>query len=398
MALSFRHIKPLLQTGTNKSSRFFSYAGLGIGVLLLLCSIQMYINIQQLLKQETPRKNGFDFIPIRKKITNETMGQLEKNQFNEEDIKKIKAQPFVDDAAPLLANNYRLQISGGTLVPFLSDFFVESLNNNFIDTVPPNFSWTEGQEDLPIILASDFLELYNVFAPGYDMPQFSKETILRLGLLVICYAPDGSKQVFRGHVVAFSDRINSILVPETFINWSNKKFGTEDKVRASRLYIKLNDANNPAFLSYLEQNNFELNKDRTKFGRVKLVLQGVFSGLGVFGLMVVILALLLFSFYLQLMIARSKDSLQLLLTLGYSPDWLSKKVSRQFIPVYILVVLLALIATQLMQWAFHHFVLNDRPELSSMVHWSVLVASVLLVLLSIFTNYRMVRRLLYKLY
>lgn len=197
MSLSFQHIKPLLQTGTNRSSRFFSYAGLGIGVLLLLCSIQMYVNIQQLLGKDAPRKNGYDFIPIRKNITNETMGQLEKNLFTQKDIDELKSKPFVDDVAPLLANNFRVQLSGGSLIPFVSDFFLEALDNNFIDTVPPSFSWQEGQEDIPIIIASDFLEIYNVFAPGYGLPQLSEETATSMGILVICYAPDGTRQTFR---------------------------------------------------------------------------------------------------------------------------------------------------------------------------------------------------------
>jgi hypothetical protein len=396
--LSFQHIKPLLQTGTNRSSRFFSYAGLGIGVLLLLCSIQMYVNIQQLLGKDAPRKNGYDFIPIRKNITNETMGQLEKNLFTQKDIDELKSKPFVDDVAPLLANNFRVQLSGGSLIPFVSDFFLEALDNNFIDTVPPSFSWQEGQEDIPIIIASDFLEIYNVFAPGYGLPQLSEETATSMGILVICYAPDGTRQTFRGRIVALSDRINSFLVPISFMNWANANFGNVKEVRASRLYIKTKDANSSEFLGYLQEKNFQVNKDKTKFGRVKLVLQGIFSGLGVFGLLVVVLALLLFSFYLQLMIARSKDSLQLLLTLGYSPRWLSKKVSQQFIPVYIMVVLVALALTQLMQFAFQRFVLLGRSEISPFVHWTVLATALVLILLSIFTNYRMVRSLLLKLY
>ncbi len=224
MHLSFKHIKPLLQTGTSPSSRFFSYAGLGIGVLLLLLSIQMYINIQRLLGQETPRKNGYDFISVRKEITNETMGQLEKNLFSAEDIKDFKSKPFIEDVSPLLANNFRLQISGGSLIPFVSDFFVEALDNHFIDTVPPSFTWLEGQQDVPIIIGSDFLEIYNVFAPGYGLPQLSEKTALQLGVLVICYSPDGSRQVFRGRIVAFSDRINSILVPQNFLAWANGQF------------------------------------------------------------------------------------------------------------------------------------------------------------------------------
>jgi hypothetical protein len=111
--------------------------------------------------------------------------------------------------------------------------------------------------------------------------------------------------------------------------------------------------------------------------------------------LVVALALLLFSFYLQLMVARSRDNLQLLLTIGYRPDWLSKQVARRFIPVYLAVVSAALAATQLMQYGFHQFVMYNRPELSSLLHPSVWVTAIVLTGLSIFTNMRMVRKLLY---
>jgi hypothetical protein len=397
VAVSFKPIRSLLQTGTNTSSRWFSYIGLGIGVLLLLCSIQMYINIQQLLGGESQRKEGSDFISISKTITNETMGQLEKNLFNENDIKEITSQPFIEGVSPLVANRFRVQLSAGDIIPFSTDMFLESLDNNFIDTVPPNFTWQEGQDYIPIVFSSDFLEIYNVFAPGYGLPQLSEATASQVVVYITCYGANGVKQTFRSSIVALSDRVNSIIVPKNFLDWANKKFGNAADVKASRLYIKTKDANNPDFLSYLQQKNFKVNKDKTKFGRVKQVLQGIFSGLGIFGLLVVILALMLFSFYLQLMIARSKDNLQLLLLLGYSPNWLSKNVSKQFIPVYIGVVLVALALTEGMQWAFHHFAMFDRPELSTWLNWSVILTALLLIGLSLITNYRMVRKLLYRL-
>ncbi len=386
-----------MQTGTNTGSRWFSYVGLGIGVLLLLCSIQMYINIQQLLGGESQRKEGSDFISISKTITNETMGQLEKNLFNANDIKDIADKPFVEGVSPLTANRFRVQLSAGDIIPFSTDMFLESLDNNFIDTVPPNFTWKEGQDYIPIVFSSDFLEIYNVFAPGYGLPQLSAETASQVVVFITCYGQNGEKQTFRGSIVALSDRVNSIIVPKNFLDWANNKFGNTTDVKASRLYIKTRDANNPDFLNYLQQKNYKVNKDKTKFGRVKQVLQGIFSGLGIFGLLVVILALMLFSFYLQLMIARSKDNLQLLLMMGYSPNWLSKNVSKQFIPVYVLVVLVALALTEGMQWAFHHFAMFDRPELSSLLHWGVLSTAIFLIGLSLLTNYRMVRKLLYKL-
>lgn len=395
MPISYNSIKPLLYTSANAASRWLSYIGLGVGVLLLLSSLQMFINIRQLMERTSIRKQGFDFISVTKTVTNENMGM--DNRFDLGDVEKLRAQPFIDDAAPLTPNRFKVIASAGDMIPFSSDIFIEALDNNFLDTVPANFTWVEGQPTVPIIFSSDFLEMYNVFAPSYGLPQLSQATASNVGITLRCEGRLGS-QVFRANIVAFSDRVNSLLVPKSFLDWANKNLEGEDSVKASRVFIKTKDANNPELLNYLDQENYRINKEKTAFGRSRQILQGVLSGLGIFGLLVVVLALMLFSFYLQLVVARSKDNLQLLLTLGYSPAWLSNKVARQFVPVYLFVVLFALLVTQLIQWIFHHFVMFDRPELSSFVHWSVVVVSFVLIMLSVATNFRMVKKLLYRLY
>ena len=164
----------------------------------------------------------------------------------------------------------------------------------------------------------------------------------------------------------------------------------------SRLFIKTKDANNTELLNYLDQKGYQLNEEKTKLGRTKQLLQGIFTGLGFFGLLVVLMAFMLFSFYLQLIVARSKEHLQVLLLLGYSPKWLSSKISKQFIPVYVFVVLIALGLTQLLQWLFHHYLMHDRPEINSMINWIVILVAVLLLLLFIIANQRLVKKLLYK--
>jgi hypothetical protein len=391
--VSFKPIKHLLGTGTKAASRWFSYLGLGAGVLLLLVSIQMFINLDQLLHKVNTRKNGFDFISITKKINDEN--QTVKNIFTTEEINELKSKPFIDGVAPLIANEFRVHVEASGI--FGTDLFLETLENEFIDTVPPTFRWKEGQMDVPMIVSSDFLEAYNVFAPGNGLPQMSAETVERLPITIEC-SGKGRQLSFAGHIVAFSDRINSVLVPKSFLDWANENLGEASEHGASRLFIKTKDANNPDFLSYLDQKNYLVNKDKTRLGRTKQTLQAVFSGLGVFGLLVVVMALMLFSFYLQLLIARSRDNLQLLLLIGYSPRWLSKRVSRQFVPVSVFIVLAALAITQFLQWAFHHAVMYDRPELNSVIHWAVVLTAVGLCILSIVINYRLVRKLLYKLY
>ena len=395
MSTSFQIIQKLLLKAGNRGSRLLSFAGLGTGVLLLFCCLQMYFNLQQLTRKNSVRKNGYDYIAIRKPVTNATMGKTSMNMFSPEEVEGIRKQSFVTDAAPLIANNFRVQLSAGSLFDFQTDFFIEAINNNFIDTVPPSFHWQEGDATVPMIISSDFIELYNTaFAPGYGLPQLSDETISSVVFTIICFDRNQNQIEFNGNIVAQSDRLNSFLVPKTFLDWANTKFGSGQSNAASRIYIKTKDANNPDFIKYIDSKNYRINKDKTLFGRAKQVMQGVVTGLGIFGLLVVALALLLFSFYLQLMVARSKDNLQLLLTLGYSPGWLSRKMAGRFIPVYIIIVLAALCITQLLQFLFHRFVMYNRPELSTLLHWTLPVLAVILIILTIIANHRMVHRLL----
>lgn len=89
------------------------------------------------------------------------------------------------------------------------------MDNDFIDTVPPSFTWQEGQQSIPVIFSSDMLEMYNVFAPSYDLPQMSPATASNVNLSLRCEGALGEMS-FQANIVAFSDRVSSVLVPENF--------------------------------------------------------------------------------------------------------------------------------------------------------------------------------------
>jgi hypothetical protein len=389
MKLSYKNIEPLIISGKSVFSKWMGYFGLGIGVLLLLVSMQMFINIQHLLKENSPRKNGYDFISISKTITNDNMGK--DNSFTNADLNQLKTYPGIDGISPLIANQFRVRATAGDIIPFSTDLFLESIDNGFIDTVPPSFTWQPGQITVPIIFSSDFLEMYNVFAPAQGLPQLSAKTISSVNIILECSGPLGT-QNFKGNIVALSDRINSILVPKTFMNWSNMHLSGDTAVHASRVYIKTKDANNPKLISFLDQQNYHLNKDKIKFSRIKSILQNIVSALGVFGILVIVLALMLFSFYLQLMIAKSKNNLRLLLTLGYSPKWLANSVAKTWLPVYLFIIIAALVITQGLHLLFLQLSFVNKANLPWLLHWSVWLTAILLLALTLFINSRLVKK------
>ena len=393
MALSYKNIEPLIMSGKNVFSKWLGYFGLWIGVLLLLVSMQMFINIQHLLKENSPRKNGYDFISISKNITNDNMGK--DNTFSSADLLNLKSRPGVENIAPLIANQFLVRATAGDVIPFSTDLFFESINSDFIDSVPQSFTWQPGQLVVPIIFSSDFLEMYNVFAPAQGLPQLSPKTISSVNIILECSGPRG-RQNFKGNIVALSDRINSILVPQSFINWSNFYFTGDTTVHASRVYLKTKDANDPQLISFLDQQDYHLNKDKIKFGRIKSILQNIVSALGVFGILVIVLALMLFSFYLQLMIAKSKDNLRLLLTLGYSPKWLANSVAKTWLPVYLAIIVAALILTEILHLLFIGLSFVDKADISYLLDWNVWLIAVVLLALTLFINSRFVKKELNK--
>jgi hypothetical protein len=392
--LSFKTIAPFLKNG-NKSARVFTYAGLAIGVMLLLCCVQMFINLNELLKEKNPRKNGYDFISVTKTITNDNMGN--DNRFTSADVAAFKEQSFIADAAPLISNQFRAKASAGDIIPFSTDLFLESIQDNFLDTLPASFKWAPGQETVPIIFSADFLEMYNVFAPAQGLPQLSESSIGAVNIFLECSAADGTTMKFKGNIVAVSDRINSVIVPKSFLEWGNKVLSAQPQQPAARVFIKTTDANSAELQTFLQKNNYHVNKDKTKFGRIKSTLQAIVAGLGGLAVLVVLLSVLLFSFYLQLMISRSKDNLQLLLSLGYSPLWLSKTVTKKWVPLYASIILVAVIATQIFQYLFHQNFIAGQDALSPYLHLYVIVLAILLLLLCVVASFSLIKKQLYKL-
>lgn len=386
---NYRDIAGFIDTHSNRYSRMFGYLGLCIGSLLLFSSLQFYIDINHLIKERKPGKDGFTYISVTKEITNQNMGK--DNRFTTEDLDAIKSVPGVDDAAALISNQFRAKVSAGNIIPFSTDLFLEAINDKFLDTLPANFKWAPGQYEVPIIMSSDFLEMYNIFAPAQDLPQISGETAGSVNVQLECYGTNGIS-VFRGHIVGLSDRINSILVPESFLIWANKVFGHSENPPFSRIYIKTRDAGSVSLMNYIDAHHLHINKERNKAGRIKQVLQGVITGLGGFALLIVVLAILLFSFYIQLLISRSRENLKLLVMLGYDPVWLGKQVSRRWIPGYVIIVLLALTGTFLLHLIFRSVVMEGTERIGFFISIYTLALAAVIFAVCILVNNRLLKK------
>ncbi|MET6999126.1 FtsX-like permease family protein [Chitinophaga defluvii] len=346
----FQLLKKIIQTGVGKSRFLMASVGLGIAMLLILIAIQTHTNFDQLLHSQQNQNESADFLVLNKKITNAMMGQTDKSMFTPEEIAAIKQQDFVQAFGFITSNQFKVTAAAPGDLHFYTDMFFESVSNEFIDIKNDDWKWSVGDGIIPIILPNDFLNLYNFgFALSQDLPQLSQETVKALPMK-ITISKGLMTQEFTGRIVGFSDRISSFLVPETFMQWANEKFGSGVAASPSRVIIKTKDPANPALVKFLDDHGYTTNQDKIKYSKTKLIVQTIVSVVGFFGLILLLFALLVFSMFIQLVIASCKREIQLLVTLGTAPDQLKRYLLRQFIPLYIVIGIISLVLVTVLQW------------------------------------------------
>jgi hypothetical protein len=350
MRTFYQLLKKIIQTGIGRSRLLMAATGLGVAMFLLLLAIQVHTDFDQLLTGQQNQNESADFLVINKKITNEMMGQAGKSVFTQAEMTDIRNQSFTDAFGFITSNQFKVTAAAPGDLHFYTDMFFEAVPDTFIDVKNEDWNWSVGSNTIPIILPNDFLNLYNFgFALSQNLPQISQETVKALPLEVTL-SNGITSQKFVGRIVGFSDRISSFLVPQSFMDWANGKFGNRQMAEPSRVIIKTKDPANPALVKYLTDHNYTTNQEKIKNSRTKMVVQTIVSVIGFFGLILLLFALLIFTMFIQLVIASCKREIQLLVTLGTAPKQLRRYLMRQFIPLYIITAIVALLLLAVAQW------------------------------------------------
>jgi cell division protein FtsX len=136
------------------------------------------------------------------------------------------------------------------------------------------------------------------------------------------------------------------------MSWANEKYGMTTAAGISRVIIKTPDPSDPALVKFLEDNGYTTNQDKLKFSKTRMIVQTIVSVVGFFGLILLFFALLVFSMFIQLVIASCKREIQLLVILGTAPKQLQRYLLKQFVPLYIIIGILSLLLVAGLQyWA-----------------------------------------------
>ena len=318
---------------------------------------------------------GSTFLIIGKKVTEKNMGNAAATVFTKSDIDSIRMAPQVEDVGTIASNHFPVYASMGGRLTFATDLPLECVPDKFIDNLPGEWRWQPGSPNLPIIISSQFLDIYNyVFAPSQGLPQLSESSVKRIALNLEVGNGD-NKEMFTAHVVGFSDRIGSVLAPKSFIDYGNQKFGKPGAADVtSQLIIKAKDPSDTRFASYLKQHDYTTNPENLRWSRMRSIVEVVTSATGVLALLLMGIGTLVFILFIELTIARAQHSLTLLLQIGYSPHYLSRFMIRRFMPMVLGTVIVSMLLALTAQVIAATRATNQGLNLPLIPGWPVFAA------------------------
>lgn len=311
-------ISKLLRKNTS-SARLAGFALSNfIGLFIIGGAVMFYIDSRSIWDDEESVINT-DFLVVNKKVTSaSTLGDRGSTRFSDKDLADLKAQPWVRRVGEFSSSDFRVYASvsqGGRGME--TALFFESVPDSFVDVSGMDWRFEPGQDIVPVMIPKDYLALYNFgFAGSAGLPQLSEQLISGIPLKLYMRSEDGSRSMqLEGRIAGFSNRLNTVLVPDGFMRYANLKLGNGVCPAPSRLIIDVSSPGDVRIADYLKSNGWEVSGDKTGSSAAYLlrVVVGIVMTVGV---LITLLSLFVLMLSVSLLLEKNRKLIYRLLMLG----------------------------------------------------------------------------------
>lgn len=388
-------LRKLIKTGAERVRFVMAIIGLSIAMILILSAVQLQSNYNELLQGSGNRDSIANFLVVNKILTDQN---LKNTTLSDAEINDIRAQRFTDAVGILQSSRFKASIqSSSAQFPFYTDIAFESVPDSFLDVSTKEWNWEPSSGFVPIIVPGMFLDIYNFqFSLSQGLPQLTRELVKMIFFRVNLYDNNGMAHSMRGRVVGFSDRISSLLVPQSFMDWANRQYGGSLNQAPSRIIIRTKDPGDPGLVSYLKEKKLSTDQDKTRFSRYRQVVDMVVNISGTTGLLMLLFALLIFTLFIQLTISSCKEEIKLLLTLGTSPKQLSRFLMGQFFPSNIIITTLSVAILCILQYIVYSVLLSQQVYILPYISVSTVLTAVIILCFIWLVNFINIRKYIEK--
>ena len=299
----------------------FFFANL-CGMVIVLLSIQFYQDISPVFTEGDSFMKK-DYIVVSKKVS--TLGSFvgKSSTFSAMEIDEIKEQPFTKEVGEFTPSAFKVSAGVGMeqLGLILSTaMFFESVPDSYVDVNLDDWHFEPGQDVIPIIIPRNYLNLYNFgFAQSRSLPQIS-EGVINMVNLEIRINGGGRRDTYKGKIAGFSNRLNTILVPESFMVWANTHYG-EGGIRKepSRLIVEVNNPTDDRIAQFFRERGYDTEDDKLDAGKTTWFLKVVVGIVLSVGLLISVLSFYILMLSIYLLLQKNTTKLENLLLIGYGP-------------------------------------------------------------------------------
>ena len=315
--------------------------------------------------------------------------------FTQKEIADVRHQPFVSDVGTFTPSLFSVVATLGSQklgVEFSTEMFFEAVPDAFMDVDTSRWHWKEGDEEVPIVLPRNYLNLYNFgFASSQGLPALSESLVSMVNIRFILRGSAGRKEL-TGRVVAFSKKLNTILVPQAFMDEMNTTLSPERKPEPSRLIVTVSNPADERIAEYLSNHSYETEADDAEAARTAHLLRIIISIVLVVGLIISALAFYVLLLSIFLLLQKNTEKIDTLLLIGYSPQAVARPYHLLTISLNTLVLILSVIIVLLLRGYYLPLFGQLYPSYSAASLSPALLTGVALYLLVTLLNYVAIRR------
>lgn len=352
-----------------------------LGMMIVLLSVQFYQDLAPAFAGDDGPLPP-DYLMVSKRVGAFSSASLE---FTPAEQEELSRQPFVKSLGAFSASRYRVKCRVGMQdIRFSSDMFFESVPDRFVDVDARAWQWHEG-EPVPIVLPKSYLAVYNFgFAQSHRLPKIGEGLLGMLDVDVELIG-EGRHDILPARLTGFSSRLNTILVPTSFLEWSNAVYApSSESEKPSRLILQVVNPADERLVRYMKQKGYDIDEDKLQAGKTMYFLKLVVAIVLAVGLLISALSFYVLMLSIFLLVQKNQEKLQSLLLIGYSVGRVALPYQCLTLGVNLLVFLCALAATLFLRGLYLEHLWRMFPTMQEGSLWLMLsFGTVLLILVSV---------------
>lgn len=327
-----------------------------------------------------------NFLIVNKKIGAASTLTGRTNTFNKQEIDEISSQPFVRNMGVFTSTDYKVEASMGIngVNVLNSELFLESVPDGFVDVALDKWKYDENSKEVPIILPRSYLTMYNFgFAQSRSLPKISDGLVGMITFKLFMHG-NGQNDVFEGRVIGFSNKLNTILVPQKFMETTNRRFSSNDTPEPTRLILKVDNPTDIKVSEYMDAHGYDIADNDMDAEKITYFLRLLVTIVMGVGLVISALSFYILMLSIYLLVQKNSTKLENLLLIGYSPAKVALPYQTLVLSLNLSVLAIAVVALCFVRSYYINVItmlFPDMPDTTMSV--AVLVGIVLFLVVSV---------------